>query len=89
VITIQELLYNRGLSSDARVKMVRHKDVRFDLYNMYRNDKSSFLRYQSQQGRDVFGGVDFIVAFIGEEGTRSEVACKTVKRGWRTISVSV
>jgi len=38
---------------------------------MYRNDKSSFLRYQSQQGRDVFGGVDFIVAFIGEEGTRS------------------
>jgi hypothetical protein len=71
VITIQELLYNRGLSSDARVKMVRHKDVRFDLYNMYRNDKSSFLRYQSQQGRDVFGGVDFIVAFIGEEGTRS------------------
>lgn len=71
MITIQELLYNRGLSSDARVKMVRHKDVRFDLYNMYRNDKSSFLRYQSQQGRDVFGGVDFIVAFIGEEGTRS------------------
>ena len=71
MITIQELLYNRGLSSDARVKMVRHKDVRFDLYNMYRNDKSSFLRYQSQQGRDVFGGVDFIVSFIGEEGTRS------------------
>jgi len=27
--------------------------------------------YQSQQGRDVFGGVDFIVSFIGEEGTRS------------------
>jgi hypothetical protein len=71
VITIQELLYNRGLSSDARIKMVRHKDVRFDLYSMYRNDKSSFLMYQSQQGRDVFGGVDFIVSFIGEEGTRS------------------
>jgi hypothetical protein len=50
---------------------VRHKDTRTDLYNLYRYDKQKFLKYQEQQGKDVFKGVDYIVSFIGEEGTLS------------------
>ena len=71
MITIQELLFNRGLHRSAKVKLVRHKDARLDLYNLYRTDKAGFLNYQSSQSRDVFNGVDYIVSFIGEEGTQS------------------
>ena len=73
MITIQELLYNRGLDPSAiasTIKLVRHKDQqRTDLYNMYRSDKATFLIYQSQQLEDRFNGANFIVSFIGEEGT--------------------
>lgn len=68
MITIQELLYNRGLDRLEKIKIVRHKDKRLDLYNLYRTDKISFLDYQNTQSKDVFRGVDYIVSFIGEEG---------------------
>lgn len=68
MITIQELLYNRGLDRSASVKLVRHKDRRLDLYNIYRTDRAAFLRYQCQQARDVFKNVDYIASFVGEEG---------------------
>lgn len=68
MITIQELLYNRGLDRLAKIKLVRHKDKRLDLYNMYRTDRNSFLDYQNSQSKDVFRDVDYIVSFIGEEG---------------------
>lgn len=71
MITIQELLYNRGLDPKAKVKLVRHKDARIDLYNLYRTQKQEFLDYQKQQHKDVFKSVDFIVVFIGEEGLMS------------------
>lgn len=32
MITNQELLYNRGISRSARVKLVRHKDRRLDIW---------------------------------------------------------
>ena len=67
MITIQELLYNRGLKMDSRVKLVRHKDKRLDLYNIYRTDRTAFLKYQSTQSRDVFKDVEYIASFIGEE----------------------
>lgn len=68
MITIQELLYNRGLNRLAKIKLVRHKDKRLDLYNLYRTDRNSFWDYQNTQSKDVFKGVDYIVSFIGEEG---------------------
>lgn len=68
MITIQELLYNRGLERTARVKLVRHKDRRLDLYNMYRANRQSFLDYQNTQSKDIFKDVDYIISFIGEEG---------------------
>ena len=68
MITIQELLYNRGLDRQASIKLVRHKDRRLDLYNLYRSDREAFLAYQKHQARDVFRDVDYIVSFVGEEG---------------------
>lgn len=68
MITIQELLYNRGLPRDAAVKLVRHKDNRVDLYNMYRIDRQGFLDYQSTQAKPIFDGVEYVVTFIGENG---------------------
>lgn len=46
MITIQELLYNRGLEKNVKVKLVRHKDSRQDLYDLYKNHRSEFLAYQ-------------------------------------------
>lgn len=66
MITIQELLFNRGVRT-ARVKLVRHKDRRYDIYNMYRTDRKAFEDYQNTQSRDVFNGVDYVISFIGEE----------------------
>ncbi len=71
MITIQELLFNRGLDKSAKIKLVRHKDARRDLYNLYRTDKTEFLNYQNLQSRNVFDNVDYIVSFIGEEGIQS------------------
>lgn len=71
MITIQELLYNRGLDRTAAVKLVRHKDRRLDLYSVYRADRAKFLEYQSTQKNDIFGNCDYIVSFIGENGLRS------------------
>lgn len=68
MITIQELLYNRGLERSAVVKLVRHKYRRLDLYSLYRTDRTAFLGYQNTQKRDVFEGCDRIVSFIGENG---------------------
>lgn len=71
MITIQELLFNRGLDRQSKVKLVRHKDSRIDLYNAYRNNRELFLKYQQQQAKEVFTGLDYIVSFIGEEGLLS------------------
>jgi GIY-YIG catalytic domain len=72
MITIQELLFNRGLDKNSKIKIVRHSDpTKLDLYSLYRNDKLEFLKYQSSQSRDVFKNVNFIVSFIGEKGTLS------------------
>ncbi len=71
MITIQELLFNRGLDRQSKAKLVRHKDSRIDLYNTYRTNRELFLKYQQQQSKEVFTGVDYIVSFIGEEGLLS------------------
>ncbi len=79
-ITIQELLFNRGLKINDRVKLVRHKDLREikiidgveykdSLYDLYRYNKTVFMTYQSEQQNEVFKNADYIVAFIGEDGT--------------------
>lgn len=80
IIKIGELLKLRGLDTNKRIKLVRHKDARQkqlingkevegNPYDWYRNDKDIFIAYQSEQHRDVFKNVDYIVSFIGENGT--------------------
>lgn len=80
IIKIGELLKLKGLDTNKRIKLVRHKDARQkqfingvevegNPYDWYRNDKDKFIAYQSEQHRDVFKNVDYIVSFIGENGT--------------------
>ena len=61
MITIQELLFNRGLDKSSKIKLVRHKDNRLDLYNLYRTNRPAFLEYQNSQVKDVFNGVDYLI----------------------------
>ncbi len=67
MITLQELLLNRGLPPDARVKIVRHVDKHTDLHTLYTRRREVFLRYQSMQSNDIFKGCDYIVSFLGED----------------------
>lgn len=71
MITIQELLYNRGLDKNSKIKLVRHKDSRRDVYNLYKTKREEFFAYQNSQSRDIFKNVDYIVSFVGEEGLMS------------------
>ena len=66
-ITRLELLAARGFrSGGARVKLVRHKDARWDIDS--RRRQGLFDVYQQYQSKPVFDGCDQIVAFVGEEG---------------------
>ena len=80
ILSIRELLSLRGLDVSKRIKVVRHKDARKEVvingkleqgnpYDWYRYNRDLFIGYQSEQGRDVFKDVDYIVSFIGEQGT--------------------
>ncbi len=80
IITIQELLKARGFDANAKVKLVRHKDARQDVYNvygcktvydLYRHDKTAFMKYQSAQSKPVFHDVDYVVSFVGEDNNRA------------------
>ncbi len=81
IITIQELLRGRDADFDAAktVRLVRHADTRKEkiiegkqvlgsLYQLYRYEKETFLKYQKEQNRKRFENVDYIVSFIGEKG---------------------
>lgn len=81
-LTINELLLNRGIKNSDKVKFVRHKDNRetlvingveynSSLYDLYRKESTRdiFIKYQCEQSKDVFKGVDYIVTFIGESGS--------------------
>lgn len=80
ILTIEELLKLRGLDTTKKIKLVRHKDARQkktvngeDIegspYDWYRNDKEKFMAYQSHQHKEIFKDVEYIVSFIGENGT--------------------
>lgn len=82
IVTIQELLWGRNADFDAakNVRLVRHADsrkvkliegneVHASLYQLYRYDKETFLKYQKEQNKKRFEDVDYVVSFIGEKGT--------------------
>jgi hypothetical protein len=70
MLTITELLELRGLDLSARIKLVRHQDRRFDLWELRR--KGHLDAYQSFQSRPVFN-CDFIVAFIGLDNRKARL----------------
>jgi hypothetical protein len=89
MLTLQELLYNRGLSRLSNAKLVRHKEAAKDLFEMYTLNREEFLDYQQRQGKDIFKDIEFIVSFIGEAGNRARFIgvykVKSVKYGYSKI----
>ncbi|MEE1143431.1 MAG: GIY-YIG nuclease family protein [Bacteroidales bacterium] len=84
ILTISKLLKEAGLDLSKKIKLVRHKDGRNtqivngvqkngNPYDWYLNDRETFIAYQSEQKNEVFKDVDFIVSFIGEEGTTARM----------------
>ncbi len=80
ILTIRTVLGLAGLDTTKRIKLVRHKDSRDAItingktvvgnpYDWYLNDRETFIAYQSEQHKDIFKDVDYVVSFIGEDGT--------------------
>jgi hypothetical protein len=70
MISLTELLTARGFQPDGkRVKLVRHKDSRFDLEALRRSPWFDF--YQRYQSKPVFEGCTQIISFLGEDSGRS------------------
>lgn len=70
MLGLLELLTSRGfVPNRRRVKLVRHKDARFDLEELLR--QGWLERYQQFQGGTIFDGCEQIISFIGEEGMKS------------------
>lgn len=70
MLNIVELLSLRGLPREARVKLVRHQDRRFDVHELIR--EGYFETYQSFQSKPIFD-CDFIVSFVGMESNRARL----------------
>ena len=69
MLTFNDLLCLEGVDP-AQVRLVRHQDNRLKagrLYEAWRNDRSTFERYQSAQKRDVFDVGDLLASFIVTE----------------------
>jgi hypothetical protein len=66
MISIVELLRLRGLDCSKKIKLVRHKDKRYDVAQLYSLGQIEI--YQSYQAKDIFK-CDYIVSFIGFEGS--------------------
>ena len=58
------------LDKDCRVKLVRHKGSRIDFTRLI-EDRNELFDYQAEQAKPVFHDVDYIISFIGVEGTHS------------------
>ncbi len=56
--------------SNARVKIVRHKDNRSE-YREIIKDREKLLEYQKEQAKDVFAKTDFLISFIGQENKKA------------------
>ncbi|NEN24201.1 GIY-YIG nuclease family protein [Cryomorpha ignava] len=71
MLTFQEIIENRtDVLKNANVKLVRHKDNRTE-YRDILKDEDKLLQYQKEQAKEVFKGIDYIVSFIGQEGTKA------------------
>jgi hypothetical protein len=67
MLSIIEFLKLRGLDTKKKIKLVRHKDERCDVDQLYRLGQIEI--YQSYQKNDIFKDCEYIVSFIGFEGS--------------------
>jgi hypothetical protein len=71
MLTINELLYSRGLPKNAKVKFVRHADNREPVVDNYKFDVEKFLYWQGEQSKPIFHECEFLISFLGMDGKRS------------------
>ena len=62
MLSIRELLTLRGLDTQAKIKLVRHLDQRYNVHELMRRGQLEI--YQSYQSKPVFE-CDYVVAFVG------------------------
>lgn len=55
---------------NSRVKLVRHKDNRKE-YREIIKDREQLIDYQKSQEKPVFSKTDYIISFVGQEGTKA------------------
>ena len=71
MITIQELLkIKTDVFDKSSVKLVRHQDNRKE-YREILKDRTSIIKYQSEQSEPVFSNCDYIISFTGSDGTKA------------------
>jgi len=58
--------------TEARSKLVRHQDKRYDVHDLMR--QGWLETYQALQKRPIFDNLDVIVSFVGLEGSRALLA---------------
>lgn len=67
---LSDILKIKDFPIDAKVKLVRHQSSEYDLQKLYRE---GFLdEYQSIQSKNVFKGCDYIISFLGLDGSFSK-----------------
>ncbi|MDH3355096.1 MAG: GIY-YIG nuclease family protein [Chromatiales bacterium] len=68
MIDIIELLKLRNFDTNAKTKLVRHQDSRWDLETLLRHDQIE--EYQQHQGEHIFK-CEYIISFMGIDGSKA------------------
>lgn len=70
MLTVEKMLASYGLDLSKNIKIVRHKDERIDVVDLY--EKEQLELYQQHQKENVFRGCDYVVSFLDfEEGKKA------------------
>jgi len=69
MITLNEILRLKGFDTQTKTKLVRHKDKRYDVWDLYKNNCLEI--YQGVQNKPRFHECEFIISFLGLENSKS------------------
>ena len=70
MLSLRNILKEKGLDCSKKIKLVRHQDKRYDVEELCRRGQIEI--YQSYQATPIFN-CDYIVAFIGFGGTHARM----------------
>lgn len=68
-MNLTELVKMRGFDITKKIKLLRHQDPQYDINFLYKHGMLEF--YQSIQSKDVLGNCEYILSFLGVEGTKA------------------